>query len=376
MTAFTALAVAGETRLVPLMTCETVETDTPASRATSAIVDTSLPGLLAVPPLGAAFLSAVKLTYRNVCATVSTPLASLESAELRAHRRAAGLPAGSPKRPESAVSRQAGQGFGRPFAVIARYKMKLFRRSTRALFATLALCALGFAHAASADPPIAVTPDNFARAESDLYFSGVVKDGGFGKFMHRREPTPVAKQTVIRMNRDTLYSAAVFDLDAGPVTITLPDPGKRFLSMQVIDEDEYSPEVVYGAGVRTLTKEQIGTRYVRRRRSHPRRPERSDGGVSRRRRFPAVAPVELVRRRPSGPRPGLLRDVEDIGASRRPHWPTRPPRSFANKGGLPPWPSGRLRDPAGVSRVGQGKRRVPVVGSDRLRADAAALSSA
>ena len=50
--------------------------------------------------------------------------------------------------------------------------------------------------------------------------------------MHRREPTPIAAQTVIRMNRDTLYSAAVFDLDAGPVTITLPDPGKRFLSMQ------------------------------------------------------------------------------------------------------------------------------------------------
>jgi hypothetical protein len=126
----------------------------------------------------------------------------------------------------------------------------------------LALCAPGGAQAASDDKPILVTPDNFVRAESDLYFSGVVKDGGFGKFMHRREPTPIAKQTVIRMNRDTLYSAAVFDLDAGPVIITLPDPGKRFLSMQVIDEDEYTPEVHYGAAVRTLTKDQIGTRYV------------------------------------------------------------------------------------------------------------------
>ncbi len=135
-------------------------------------------------------------------------------------------------------------------------------RLTRALFLTLALCTSGYAHAAPDDRPIAVTPDNFVRAESDLYFSGVVKDGGFGKFMHRREPTPIAKQTVIRMNRDTLYSAAVFDLDAGPVTITLPDPGKRFLSMQVIDEDEYSPEVVYGAVVRTLTKDEIGARYV------------------------------------------------------------------------------------------------------------------
>src|SRR5271168_2482913 len=135
-------------------------------------------------------------------------------------------------------------------------------RVANALFATPALCAIGVAHAAPDDHPTLVTPDNFVRAESDLYFSGVVKDDGFGKFMHRREPTPIAKQTVIRMNRDTLYSAAVFDLDAGAVTITLPDAGKRFLSMQVIDEDEYSPEVVYGAVVRTLTKEEIGTRYA------------------------------------------------------------------------------------------------------------------
>jgi hypothetical protein len=46
---------------------------------------------------------------------------------------------------------------------------------------------------------------------------------------------------VIRTNRDTLYSGAVFDLDGGPVTITLPDVGARFMSMQVIDEDEYTP---------------------------------------------------------------------------------------------------------------------------------------
>jgi hypothetical protein len=124
------------------------------------------------------------------------------------------------------------------------------------------VCGSAGAHAASGDKPIPVTPDNFVRAESDLYFSGVVKDGGFGKFMHRREPTQIAAQTIIRMNRDTLYSAAVFDLDAGPVTITLPESGKRFLSMQVIDEDEYTPEVHYGAAVRTLTKEEIGTRYV------------------------------------------------------------------------------------------------------------------
>jgi hypothetical protein len=109
---------------------------------------------------------------------------------------------------------------------------------------------------------ITVTPDNFRRAETDLYFGGFVKEGGFGRFFHNREPTSIDNQTVIRMNRDTLYSGAVFDLDAGPVTITLPDPGRRFMSMQIYDEDEYSPMVAYGAGSHTLRRDQIGTRYV------------------------------------------------------------------------------------------------------------------
>ena len=115
---------------------------------------------------------------------------------------------------------------------------------------------------AAAEGAIAVTPDNFVRAESDLYFGNVVKDGGFGKFLHRREPAAIDNQTVIRLNCETLYSAAVFDLDAGPVTVTLPEAGRRFMSMQVIDEDQYTPKVVYGAGSYSLTKEEIGTRYV------------------------------------------------------------------------------------------------------------------
>src|SRR5271170_2920390 len=122
---------------------------------------------------------------------------------------------------------------------------------------------VGQAHAQSASSaPMPVTVDNFVRAESDLYLGNIAKDGGFGKFNHRREPARLDNQTVIRLNRDTLYSAAVFDLDAGPVTITLPDAGKRFMSMQVINEDHYVPAVFYGGGLHTLTREQIGTRYV------------------------------------------------------------------------------------------------------------------
>ncbi|RUM27017.1 DUF1254 domain-containing protein [Rhizobium vallis] len=115
---------------------------------------------------------------------------------------------------------------------------------------------------ALAQQAVPVTPDNFPRAESDLYFGNIVKDDGFGKFKHHRELSPIDNQLVIRTNRDTLYSAALFDLDAGPVTITLPDASKRFMSMQLIDEDQYTPEVIYKPGNYTLSKEKIGTRYV------------------------------------------------------------------------------------------------------------------
>jgi hypothetical protein len=108
----------------------------------------------------------------------------------------------------------------------------------------------------------AVTADNFARAESDLYFSHIVDDGGFGQFVHYRTLTPIDRQRVIRQNRDTLYSAAVFDLAAGPVTITLPDAGPRFLSAQIIDEDHYVPHVAYGHARFRLTQDEIGTRYA------------------------------------------------------------------------------------------------------------------
>jgi len=129
------------------------------------------------------------------------------------------------------------------------------------LLATIALISVtGFVGAQEKAEP--VTVDNFIRAETDLYFGTVVRKGGFGKFEHNREPTSINQQTVIRMNRDTLYSAAVFDLDAGPVTITMPDAGKRFMSAQVIDEEEYTPMVVYRPGSFTLTKDKIGTRYV------------------------------------------------------------------------------------------------------------------
>jgi len=46
------------------------------------------------------------------------------------------------------------------------------------------------------------------------------------------------------------------------VEITMPDAGGRFMSLQVINQDHYTPSVYYGAGRRQLTRENVGTRYV------------------------------------------------------------------------------------------------------------------
>jgi len=109
---------------------------------------------------------------------------------------------------------------------------------------------------------VPVTADNFVRAESDRYFASLVKKGGLGKMFHHREPASIDAQDVVRLNRDTLYSSGVFDLDAGPVTVTLPDAGGRYMAMQVIDEDQYTTQVNYKPGAYTLSRGKDGTRYV------------------------------------------------------------------------------------------------------------------
>jgi len=126
--------------------------------------------------------------------------------------------------------------------------------------AGLAVAALAV-NVASA-PEVKVTRENFARAESDMYMAQRLKTGGLGKLQHIREPMPIDQQGVIRPNRDTLYSSGVFDLDAGPVTITMPDAGKRFMSLAAINEDHYVSEAIYGKGTYTFAKDKVGTRYV------------------------------------------------------------------------------------------------------------------
>lgn len=113
--------------------------------------------------------------------------------------------------------------------------------------------------ATSAEP---VTVENYNRAQTDAYLAGVAMNGGLGKFGHGRELSAPLQQGIPRPNRDTLYSFALIDLDAGPVTVTLPDAGKRYMGMQVVNQDQYTPATFYEPGPHTLTKDRVGTRYA------------------------------------------------------------------------------------------------------------------
>src|SRR5260370_17904436 len=44
--------------------------------------------------------------------------------------------------------------------------------------------------------------------------------------------------------------------------ITLPEARKRFMGMQVVNQDQCTPATYYGVGTHTLTREMVGTRYA------------------------------------------------------------------------------------------------------------------
>lgn len=71
----------------------------------------------------------------------------------------------------------------------------------------------------------AVNITNFERAETDRMFAALqAQAGGVNQWIHFRAPVPLDQQTVIRMNRDTLYSASIVESPPGPRSLS-PTPG-------------------------------------------------------------------------------------------------------------------------------------------------------
>lgn len=107
-----------------------------------------------------------------------------------------------------------------------------------------------------------VNVDNFARAETSRMFAAIAgQAGGTGQWLHNRTPTPLDNQPVIRQNRDTLYSTVLVDAAEG-ATLTIPDPGDRYLSVMVVTEDHFIPVVLHDPGEHRLHADDLGSRYV------------------------------------------------------------------------------------------------------------------
>ncbi len=106
-----------------------------------------------------------------------------------------------------------------------------------------------------------VTPESYIRAETDIAFAEFQKNAGdkINQFFYITEPTPLDQQSVIRMNKDTLYAGAVVDTEGG-ATVTIPEfPDERYFSVLVIDNDHYSPVVFYEPGTHKIPDD---TKYV------------------------------------------------------------------------------------------------------------------
>ncbi|MDW3222745.1 MAG: DUF1214 domain-containing protein [Paracoccaceae bacterium] len=102
---------------------------------------------------------------------------------------------------------------------------------------------------------------NFPQAETETYFKAIVAQGALGEMTHERELTPIDAQTVVQMNRDTLYSSAVFDLSE-PVTITAENDDGRFQSFLIINQKNFVKGVEHAPTSFELTQERMGSRYA------------------------------------------------------------------------------------------------------------------
>ncbi|QFU81836.1 DUF1214 domain-containing protein [Natronorubrum aibiense] len=111
------------------------------------------------------------------------------------------------------------------------------------------------------DESVPVTWENYPRASCHTGFQSTVDEGGFGQFYHMRDLAPIEDQFVPGYSRDFLYSWGVFDLTE-PVTITLPDSGDRYQSMNVQNEDQYVKLSVTDPGQYTITRDLTETRYA------------------------------------------------------------------------------------------------------------------
>lgn len=121
---------------------------------------------------------------------------------------------------------------------------------------------LGMSAAAADEISILVNADNYARAEAAFQFEGMHKrSGGINKLAHVRQPIPLDRQRNMQMNRDTIYSSAVVDISEG-ASLSFPNSGDRYMSIAIVNEDNYTTAVYHDGEAMELTMKEHGTPFV------------------------------------------------------------------------------------------------------------------
>jgi hypothetical protein len=103
---------------------------------------------------------------------------------------------------------------------------------------------------------------SYVRAKTAIQFAKYQASAGdINRFSHRRDVIDVDYKGSKRVNRDTLYSGAIVDISKG-ASITLPDAGDRYMSVQVVNEHGFTNKVYHGRGRYHLTVDEFDTPYV------------------------------------------------------------------------------------------------------------------
>jgi hypothetical protein len=95
--------------------------------------------------------------------------------------------------------------------------------------------------------PIKVGRNNYQEAEVARNFKRWADNGANNKLLHMTTVTPSGPTPTVRMNRDTLYSAAILDTSSGTATITLPE-GDLYQSVLMVDTEGYARKFVLEPG--------------------------------------------------------------------------------------------------------------------------------
>jgi hypothetical protein len=106
--------------------------------------------------------------------------------------------------------------------------------------------------------PIKVERHNYQEAEVARNFNKWAAKGANNKLMHMTTVTPSGPAPTVRMNRDSLYSAAILDASSGTASITLPE-GDLYQSVLMVDTDGYARKFILEPGTHMVATD---TKFV------------------------------------------------------------------------------------------------------------------